>query len=278
MKIISKIIGNKEYQYSVYKRKKANGKFRIITAPDQELKSLQREYALAFYEKVKDEMNSAEVTGFMPGVSIMDNARVHVGKRWVVNLDIQSFFPSTNRDLVQMALDESKLECDRDMVLEILTLNNALPQGSPASPVISNYVATKLVDPLVKQVMDKHGLQYKFTRYADDLTLSFDEDLKREQIISIVNEIIEYIELKTPYIIAKNKVKIRSSSYRQEVTGIVVNSGSSMKREDYKRLRAELHAISLGRKEMTSVLKGKLNFLRDISPQKFEKLTKGFLC
>jgi retron-type reverse transcriptase len=276
MKTITKQIGSEVYSYNVYKRKKKNGKFREITAPDPLLKSLQHAYALAFFEKVKDEF-SAEVTGFMPGVSIKDNARRHIGKEWVVNLDIKSFFPSTTKEHVKWALEQSKLDGDQELALEVLTLNDALPQGSPASPVIANYVGVHLIDPEVKFVANSYLKEFEYSRYADDLTLSFNEKLDVKTIKEMIRDIANAIKYPHGFEIAEDKISMRTKNRRQAVTGITVNAGFSINRQEYLRLRACTHQVRIGKKELDNKLKGKLNYVKDINPTMFDKLTKGLV-
>lgn len=71
-------------------RKKSGGK-RVIHSPTKPLKVIQRALNLIL-QSVSNAHSAA--TGFVPGRSVIDNAKVHVGQRYVFNVDLKDFFPS----------------------------------------------------------------------------------------------------------------------------------------------------------------------------------------
>ena len=86
--------------YRTYDLPKASGGKRKITAPKPTLK------ALAFsvgQELEKWHLHDA-ATEFRTGYSIVDNAKLHVGRKLVVNVDIKGFFPNTKFPLVLKTL------------------------------------------------------------------------------------------------------------------------------------------------------------------------------
>ncbi|HET8700960.1 MAG TPA: reverse transcriptase domain-containing protein [Nitrococcus sp.] len=60
------------------------------------------------------------------------------------------------------------------VIAQIACHENALPQGSPCSPVISNFIGNILDLRLLALARDAHCT---YTRYADDLTFSTNEKL-----------------------------------------------------------------------------------------------------
>ena len=277
-----KEVNGRSFSYNIYKRRKPNGKYRIITAPCEELKEIQRNFAKVFYNITEDRFTK-EITGFRPGISIKDNANLHVDKDWVINIDIKDFFPSTTIELVNWALKHSGIQTFDDYNLseltELLTLDGKLPQGSPASPVLANYIAMYYVDPIVKQEVNSvmGWTNYLYTRYADDITISFDDEMKqfnRTILKAMTQNVRETIMKETVYKIAPNKMKIAYKSQRQKVTGIVVNKKFSINKKDRMRLRAELHHVKMGTKELTSNLLGRLSFIKQINEELYNKLTK----
>ena len=275
-------VGNKTFSYNIYKRRKKNNKFRIITAPQNELKEIQKQLANLFYLKTEESF-SDEVTGFRLGVSIKENAKKHIQKDWVINIDLKDFFPSTSTSLVRWAIKHSGIDSVSDYPFEdhLLTLDGGLPQGSPASPVLANYIAMHFVDPIVKEVLNTYLMTHSFdySRYADDITFSLNSNSKidRSFLKKITKEIKARVESETCFKIAPNKIKIRSKGQRQEVTGIVVNEQFSINRKERLRLRAEIHHVAQGKKKMTSQLRGKLNFIKQINDNVYNKLTKDLV-
>jgi len=88
-------------RYKTFLIKKKSGGERIIHAPVQGLKRIQR--ALAFILQCVFEPHQA-VMGFVWGKSIVDNARIHVGSRYVYNIDLKDFFPSIDQARVWKCL------------------------------------------------------------------------------------------------------------------------------------------------------------------------------
>lgn len=91
---------------------------------------------------------------------------------------------------------------------------SVLPQGSPASPTISNLVSLKL-DKRLGRLADKIGASY--TRYADDITFSGKKTIQK--YIELIRKII-YEE---GYEINEGKFRLQYAHQRQEVTGLIVN-------------------------------------------------------
>lgn len=149
-------------------------------------------------------------------MSIYDNAVQHTGKELVVNIDLKDFFPSIQyREIYKIF----KYIGYTDSVSKLLTnlctnARSVLPQGSPASPTISNLVSLKL-DKRLGRLADKIGASY--TRYADDITFSGKKTIQK--YIELIRKII-YEE---GYEINEGKFRLQYAHQRQEVTGLIVN-------------------------------------------------------
>ena len=87
--------------YHIYKISKGNGKFRVIKAPNDELKEIQNRLLHTLFYTV---MPHDVAHGFVPNRSILTNAKPHVGHRMVANFDITDFFPSTKQKMVKAVL------------------------------------------------------------------------------------------------------------------------------------------------------------------------------
>lgn len=174
-KIISEGVASHYTQYSIKKR---NGRgYRTISAPDDELKSLQREI-LKRLQRYRTIYTDDWVYGFVPFRTIVDNAihhsqdvkhingcRQYTVKRKVLNkpqiflepatlaiprtmetaksmvrLDIARAFDSIGRTLIVNGWPKllTLSQLDQDKLIEICTLNGVLPQGAPTSPVLLN--------------------------------------------------------------------------------------------------------------------------------------------
>lgn len=230
LKTLSYYFMNKDKFYKVTKIPKRNGKYREISMPSYNLKKIQRWILDNILYKVKI---SDSACGFVRGKSIFNNAVPHIGKDFVVNIDIQDFFPSINLD--QIFIMFYKLGYTKELSFifaSLLSYKGVLPQGSPASPYIANIIV-KNIDRRIEGLCNKFEVSY--TRYADDITLSGSVEVIK--YIETVKKIIQ----EEGFIINENKVKIQHKFYRQEVTGLVVNKTVKVKKEFKRKLRQHIY-------------------------------------
>lgn len=209
----NKYFGNERNEYHTFYIPKKNGSKRMIEAPSDRLKSFQ----LWIKENILDKINvSTNARGFRKNYSILDNAKEHVNKDLVINIDLKDFFPSITYNRVYKIFAYVGYTNEVAHLLTQLCTNkeNVLPQGSPASPVISNIVALKL-DKRLGALANKFNCSY--TRYADDITFSGCVGIKN--MLSTVERII----IEENFSINDAKVRLHYKNQRQEVTGLIVN-------------------------------------------------------
>jgi RNA-directed DNA polymerase len=123
--------------------------------------------------QLANDLKASSAHGFMRERSIITNASGHKKRRFVLNVDLKDFFGTINFGRVRGYFLKDKnflLNATVATVLaQIAFFWNALPQGTPCSPVISNLIGHVLDIHLVR-LASKAGCTY--TRYADDLTFS----------------------------------------------------------------------------------------------------------
>ncbi len=164
-------------KYSTFQIPKKNGGSRIIDAPIKRLKLVQRmltDLLTACVLEIEEQHQRKPIShGFHKGRSIVTNASPHTGRRFVLNLDIENFFPSINFGRVRgffIKNNDFKLNpAVATIIAQIACNKQSLPQGSPSSPIISNLVA-HILDVRLVRLAKEHKCTY--TRYADDLTFS----------------------------------------------------------------------------------------------------------
>lgn len=204
--------------YRVFHIPKKSGGVRTIEAPSDELKKIQ----LWIKENILDKFKPSQYAkGFKKGVSIYDNALPHVGKELVINIDLKDFFPSVKYCEVYKVFKYIGYTDGVSKLLTKLCTNpqNVLPQGSPASPALSNLVSLKL-DKRLSRLATAIGADY--TRYADDITFSGNAS------ISKYTDLIRKIIHEESYEINEDKFRLQYSFQRQEVTGLIVNTKVSV--------------------------------------------------
>ncbi len=233
---------------------KKTGGERIISAPMPRLKTAQRWVLDNILNKV--ELHDA-AHGFVPGRSILSNARPHVGRAVVVNLDLKDFFPTVGYPRVwgqfkalgyspaaatilalictEPEVDEIELDGRRWYVAHDA---RSLPQGAPSSPALTNIICRRL-DRALSTLAGNSGFTY--TRYADDLTFSGD-DADSAAVGKLLRR-VRYIVQREGFAVHPDKTRVLRRGRRQEVTGLTVNDGVGVERKTLRRFRATLFQI-----------------------------------
>ena len=167
--------------------KGASGSVRSIEAPAEPLKALQRQILDHLLYRIPV---SPDCHGFVPGRSIMTNAGQHLGQQVLINYDIAGAFPSTSRRRVLVTL-ERKLghflkhsgprtnrktrEQLTELLADVATFDDHLPQGAPTSGAILNLCLAPLDRSIRRAIgswFEAGHTDVRYSRYADDLTLS----------------------------------------------------------------------------------------------------------
>ncbi len=228
-------------EYTAFTIPKRRGGVRRIDAPNPELKALQRRILRRVLAKLKAH---PAAHGFEKGRSIVTNALPHASKPVVVRMDVRNFFASTTRKRVLKyfrAIGWSKKEAV--LLADLCTHNGSLPQGAPTSPRLSNLV-NYLLDARLAGLIDEMGGEY--TRYADDVTVSFIDD--GPGITPRTIYVVGAVFYRFGYAVhGKRKRSVRRAHQRQQVTGLVVNELPGLPREVRRTLRAVEHRLRTGR-------------------------------
>lgn len=224
---------NKSIAYCTFNLSKKKGGFRRIDAPSKKMKKVQR----WILDNILYKLDAGEFAhGFVPNKSIVTNASVHIGQELVLGIDIKDFFPRIHLHKVEMLF--KRIGYNKYIAHhlgELCTFNDVLPQGAPTSPMISNLIARSMDDKLSKLCEEK---KFKYSRYADDITISGGRDIPGHK--SLIFHMIE----DEGFSINKEKVRITGRGSSQRVTGLVVNDKVTLGREKKKRLRAIVHNIA----------------------------------
>lgn len=204
--------------------------FRKLSLPSKKLKYMQRWILDNILYKLPTDDASH---GFTPGKSTVSNALFHINKEFIFKTDIKDFFPAINsKRIFGLFKSFGYSKSIAYALTKICTYNDELPQGAPTSPYLSNLICRKM-DYRITCLCKKGNLDY--SRYADDITISGGKKIKN--IKPLLQDIIESEGFK----LNLEKTRFIHNSYRQTVTGIVVNKKSSIPRETYRKLRQEIY-------------------------------------
>ena len=234
-------------------RKKRSGGMRLIESPKQTLKQVQIKILREILDRIPPH---PAAHGFVQGRSILTNAEPHVGQSVVVKFDLSNFYATVGFSRVTAIFRAVGYSREASIWLGLLTttavpanmsidrknlyslypyLSRHLPQGAPTSPALAN-LSAYLLD------IRLHGLaksfNARFTRYADDLTISGPEELTYalRTLIPLVQQIIR----KERFQSNSAKRRVLRAHQRQSIAGVVVNTRMNVSRAEFDRLKAIL--------------------------------------
>lgn len=249
----------------------AQREFRLICVPDPLLMKVQRWIDKNILRLVPPHVASV---AYSSGAKLIEAARPHCDQRWLIKLDISSFFESISeidsyrvfrslgyqpllslelaRICTRLGTDTKYAQQKRFLLHDHInrgayvdaykaTRLGRLPQGAPTSPRLSNLVMRKF-DLQVSELATAHGLRY--TRYADDLCLStsrmdFNRDMARE-VIGLIYQVMRKRGLQPNLA----KATVCPPGARKVVLGLVVNEVAPRLRSELKQaMRAHLYYL-----------------------------------
>jgi RNA-directed DNA polymerase len=195
----------------------------------------------------------------------------------VGTFDMKDFFPSTTAGHVAPVLAAAGF-CDAALadVLQLLTLNSYLPQGSPTSSLLAN-LAFIHADVKIRRAFRRHGFRY--TRFVDDLAIS-------GQNVRLLKGVVNNIVKGAGHKLAPLKTRFRTNHQRQIVTGLIVNEKLRPTKEfrtaikrDVRLCRtlgpsvvADLNGVSI--KRLRLKLLGRINHVGIFEPKEAEHLKR----
>jgi hypothetical protein len=239
---------------------KPGGRERLLEIPSPLLMRTQRKLLEVLLNHVPAH---PAAHGFCRGRSVVTNVSPHCGRTVVIRFDLTDFFPSvpvgrvfaTFRtlgypDTVARLLGSlcttalpgeawstgpNPAADGADHATRVRLNARHLPQGAPTSPMVANLVAFHL-DRRLAGLAAAVGATY--TRYADDLTFSGGEDLRRSA--NRFARRVVLIAAEEGSTVNRGKTRVLGRAGRQTVTGVVVNARPNIPRGEFDRFKAIL--------------------------------------
>lgn len=220
---------DREYRTTNIKKKGGGG--RTLHVPSRKLKRIQ---AIILREILDHLPVSPYATAYKKGAVLADNAGPHVGKRYLLKLDITDFFGSIRFDQVYRAAFNANYFPKQVglMLTRLCCRQEVLPQGAPTSPALSNLVMRNF-DNNMGAWCAKRGIAY--TRYCDDMTFSSDKPLYH--VYEKAKTMLEEMGFR----LNEKKTRFVTNSNRQSVTGLTVNEKVTVSRDYKRKLRQEVY-------------------------------------
>jgi hypothetical protein len=287
--------------YSYRLLPKPSGGMRLIEAPKQHMRAIQRRILREILDQIPVH---AAVHGFVKGRSIRTFTAPHTGQAVVLRIDLKDFFPTFTRsrvdallrmcgypEAVAHRLGSLCTTIAPRTLFEDLTFSDGkaacelyarphLPQGAPTSPALANVSAYR-IDCRLAGLTRAAGAAY--TRYADDLAFSGSDDFARGA--ARFAESVAVIAIEEGFAVNFRKTRIMRQGVRQHLAGLVTNAHLNVARRDYDQLKAILtnclrHGPASQNREglpdFHAHLQGRVGFVESINPPRGARLRDLF--
>ena len=224
----------------------------IPTVVDRLIQQAIHQVISPIYEKGFSESSH----GYRPGRSAqqaVERARQYVGqgRRWVVDIDLETFFDSVNHDIlmdrVERKVNDERITKLIRRYLQAGIMENGLttastegtPQGGPLSPLLSNI----LLDDLDKE-LERRGSA--FCRYADDCNIYVHSQRAGERVKASVTKFLwETLKLKV-----NEKKSAVARPWKRKFLGYTVTMDKAT------RLRASERSITRFKDKLRDIFRG----------------------
>ncbi|HCO1622762.1 TPA: RNA-directed DNA polymerase, partial [Escherichia coli] len=160
------------------------------------------------------------ITGGRKGVSYIDDCKSHLNKSIIIQEDMKDFFPSIKEDLIAKAFQyymnfspEVSL-----LIANLSTLEGSLVQGTKLSTDIANLIFLEEEALLSEEVRKLGGI---YTRYVDDITISFESEVNNDDISKIKLMILS-MALKSGVRLNRKKSRVLRNGQSKIVHGVKV--------------------------------------------------------
>lgn len=277
------------HHYTIAKR---NGGTRNIAAPKPLLKKTQNKILELILEKIQI---SDAAHGFIKGKSILTGAQAHNTQPYLlVNMDIKDFFPTITFHrvlglfqsfgysgyisslLAMLCTYTERMPIEiKGEIKYVKTSERILPQGSPASPMMTNIICRKM-DENINYLAQKYNFSY--SRYADDMSFSYYDDFDEKQLKHILS-LIRNIVKQQGFQLNDSKTRFLHQNNRQSITGIVINNKQiGVPKKWVKNLRSAIHHANIQKQkgklsdDIISKITGNVAWLKAVNEQRYQNI------
>lgn len=212
--------------------------------------------------------------GYIKNQSIYTNAYSHLYNNYFIKTDIKNFFQNINHNLMikELYKEINSIASPKDCydIVKLCSINEkGLPLGLISSPILSNIYLKRFDILLYKKLKYIKCDNIVYTRYADDIIVSFkktDEDLItiKNQILNTIEDCLKLYKMKMNY--KKTKFISFYKTKQVRITGITIVEKNGKRR------------ISIGRNNKRKLFYRAINYKKSINKSLVEKnKIKGLL-
>lgn len=210
-----------EESYMEFTIPKKSGGTRVLHAPCEELKSLQKDILKQLNNRNILPHNA--VHSFTSHRNCKTALEAHQQKhsRWFLKIDIKDYFTSITYDAMLEELTKNLRTRNTGLTdwLPYCFYKGVLPQGAPTSPILSNLYLLEF-DHRLTQELKKLDKGFVYTRYADDILISNRKSFRFVDVVSLVSGLLAEYGCK----VKTNKTRYGSFNGANWNLGIMYNN------------------------------------------------------
>lgn len=239
-----------------------------------------------YHQKINDFLTkrflpSVFAKGYIKERSIFHNALSHMYNDYFVMLDIKNFFPQIcHKQLSDKIYREinlfkpnqiSKKECND--IVEVCSVNSrGIPLGFITSPILSNIYLKEFDNIFYGKLKKLKLINVIYTRYADDMTISFRCDERKiysDEEIAIIESVTSIL---SRYGLQLNKKKTRS--YNLNISNHVRVTGVNITKQD-----SGFRKLTVGRAIKNQLFWDALNCFKEKNEERIQHIkgTQSFI-
>ena len=224
--------------------------------------------------------------------TIFTNAKKHLRKKYLLNIDLDNFFHQIAEEKVQAIFTDNRFFAFNNdtisLLVKMVCYNGRLPMGSPTSPPLSNFATIDLDRDLAFWAIQQRIV---YTRFVDDLSFSSNNPLT-ENHLDIINDTLKMHHFKPD----PDKIKWYGKDDVKEVTGLIVSDKIGLPEAYFEDLEKEIkrlreiklnallypeHAVFEWIQKLEEIVGGRLAFAKTAcgkESQVYKKLLSSFMA
>lgn len=242
---------NNSYRHCQIPKKSNPKKKRQLDIPNDSLKLIQSFYKVFIEDYLQVQPHTAAYA-YVKQRGIVQANELHQKNesKWFLQIDLKDFFPSINEEFLRRMLLEVYPfkfipEEHFENIINYALYNDAIPQGSPLSPTLTNILMVP-IDHAIRERLHNHNKKhYVYTRYADDIKISCKYDFDPKEIVQIILDIFKLFN--APLKINHEKTRYGNIAGKNFYLGVILNKDNKISPgwRKNKSFRAMLHNFIL---------------------------------
>lgn len=280
---------NRASLYTTFYIPKRSGenKFRRIDAPIDELAQAMGEVK-HILEDVCGGLHHTSAYAYVKGRSTVDAVKRHQAfeSNWFLKTDFSDFFGSTTKNFVlnmfsmiypfNFIMRHLEYGPAFEKMIDLCFLNGGLPQGTQASPTITNLMMVPIDFTMSQKIATR---AFVYTRYADDILISAKEKFNYHEVVKMIREVLQ--EFNAPFDLKDSKTRFGSRCGSNWNLGVMLNKDNEitvghMKKKYFKAAVCNFIMDHLNGKTWSPSdaqrLAGELSYYRMIEKDYFDQI------